>query len=454
MRAKLFLIPLSILFVLSCQQEEMDYNADSPSNAARMEFTGSFGDVTQTRTSSEREGDNLKILWSPGESINIFYGDSGESSGSQFISQNSEPVPSATFTGTITAFTGISEGGEALSFWSVYPYSSSNRCDGNSVIAELPSVQNAVEENIKDNTVLMVAKAPGLALPFYNVCSFIRFSVVNSDITSVRVRVNNGEIVAGRVRVAMASEGNPSWSEIEGEGSTSITLNTPEGGVFEAGKFYYVAILPGSFENGYSMDFYTRGGREGTRRRNSAINFERAKTTYQPQRDNGVTWQPQSVDMGDGLKWATMNVGASSPEEYGDYFAWGETSPKGSYSWDNYKWATYSSAGPNITKYNSNSAYSTVDGRTTLLREDAAVNWGGDWRTPTVDEWNWLKENCTMESVTQNGVAGYKFTSNVTGYEGNSIFFPAAGYYLSSLNGVGSLMSYWEAMCMIGIIHP
>ena len=151
------------------------------------------------------------------------------------------------------------------------------------------------------------------------------------------------------------------------------------------------------------------------------------------------------VDLGlpSGLKWATCNVGASSPEEYGDYFAWGETSTKSSYSWSTYKWCNGSSTSQ--TKYNTSSSYGTVDNKTVLeLSDDAArANWGGSWRMPTHEEFQELYNNCTWTWTTQNGKNGYKVTSSKNG---NSIFLPAAGYrYGSSLNGAGSYGNYWSA---------
>ena len=89
------------------------------------------------------------------------------------------------------------------------------------------------------------------------------------------------------------------------------------------------------------------------------------------------------VELGPGVRWAKMNIGAITPEDYGDYFAWGETRTKTDFSWDNYKWGTYSYTGSNLTRYVSNSEYGTVDGRTLLLPQDDAATaaWGGDWRT-------------------------------------------------------------------------
>ena len=134
------------------------------------------------------------------------------------------------------------------------------------------------------------------------------------------------------------------------------------------------------------------------------------------------------VDLGlpSGTLWATCNVGATKPEEYGDYFAWGETAPKSTYNWDTYRWGTYSEGvGKFITKYCTNGNCGIVDNKTTLdLSDDAAhINWGGTWRMPNDIEISELCNNCVKEFTTLNDVQGYK----VVGLNGNYIFLPLTG---------------------------
>ena len=152
------------------------------------------------------------------------------------------------------------------------------------------------------------------------------------------------------------------------------------------------------------------------------------------------------VDLGlpSGTKWATMNVGADSPEDYGDYFAWGETESKETYDWSTYKW--YNGSYDTMTKYCTSSSDGNVDNKTTLdLSDDAAyVNWGSSWRMPTKTEQEELKNTnyTTWTWTTQNGVKGYKVTSKTNG---NNIFLPAAGYRnVSSLYDAGSYGYYWS----------
>ena len=143
---------------------------------------------------------------------------------------------------------------------------------------------------------------------------------------------------------------------------------------------------------------------------------------------SGIADGHEWVDLGlpSGTKWATMNVGATTPEGYGDYFAWGETTTKSSYSSSNYNYSS--------------------DPTTLPLERDAAyVNWESSWRMPTAQETDELINTSytTWTWTTQSGVNGYKVTSKTNG---NSIFLPAAGYrYGSDLNDVASLGSYWSS---------
>ncbi len=132
------------------------------------------------------------------------------------------------------------------------------------------------------------------------------------------------------------------------------------------------------------------------------------------------------VDLGLSVKWATCNVGATSPEDYGHYFAWGETSPKEKYTEENS--LTY---GKQMSDISGNAQY-----------DAATANWGGNWRKPTKNELKELFNNCTWTWTTQNGVNGY----NVKGPSGNSIFLSAAGYRDgSSLYDAGSCGLYWNS---------
>ena len=148
----------------------------------------------------------------------------------------------------------------------------------------------------------------------------------------------------------------------------------------------------------------------------------------------------QKVDLGLSVCWAGWNVGASAPEDYGGYYAWGETEEKDSYDWSTYKWCKGSY--DTLTKYCTDGDFGKVDNKTVLDPEDdvAHVKWGGTWRMPTRAEQDELLEKCNWTWTTYKGVEGYI----VTGPNGNSIFLPATGYR-DGMRAVhrGRYGSYW-----------
>ena len=168
------------------------------------------------------------------------------------------------------------------------------------------------------------------------------------------------------------------------------------------------------------------------------------RSVYDPLSSEYVEVLPvgKEVDLGLSVKWANHNVGATAPEEYGGYYAWGETEENSDYSWSTYKWC-YGSYNT-MKKYCTNSSYgTTVDNKTVLDPADdvAHVSWGGNWRMPTLAEIKELKSKCSWRWTTVNGINGYK----VTGPNGNSIFLPAAGRRLGTeLYSRGSSGRYWS----------
>ena len=157
---------------------------------------------------------------------------------------------------------------------------------------------------------------------------------------------------------------------------------------------------------------------------------------------------PEAIDLGLSVKWASFNLGATKPEEYGDYYAWGETAPKEDYSWLTYRWSNgYNNNERILIKYCTQSSFGYegfTDGKTHLdLEDDAAfVNLSGHLRMPTDEEWIELCENCIWTWTTRNGVAGCLFTAS----NGNSIFLPSAGYRNdTNLYDTGSYGYYWSS---------
>ena len=170
---------------------------------------------------------------------------------------------------------------------------------------------------------------------------------------------------------------------------------------------------------------------EEKRREEERLNAEKAKQTQLRGVINGHEW----VDLGLSVKWATCNVGASSPSDYGNYYAWGETRTKSDYEPSNS--VTYDLS---VAELKSRGIIGT-DGNLTPAYDAARANWGGTWRMPTLDEIRELNK-CTWTWTSQGGHNGYR----VTGPNGKSIFLPAAGYRDgASLFNAGTYGDYWSA---------
>lgn len=158
---------------------------------------------------------------------------------------------------------------------------------------------------------------------------------------------------------------------------------------------------------------------------------------------NGTDSEPsdavEAVDLGLSVKWANMNVGATKDSGFGSYFAWGEVKPKQFYSWGTYVWSKGDTQYP--------LKYTTTDRKTQLVPSDdaARTNWGGEWRMPTVDEFEELTDltKCDWEWITKDGINGYKVTGKKTG---KSIFLPITGFrfyeavQFRAINGI-----YWSS---------
>ena len=262
--------------------------------------------------------------------------------------------------------------------------------------------------------------------------------------TNYYLQGNSGRSAGFSVRpVRSASQGTPFV--------INVTANPVEGGEVFGGGTYQAeteCTLTATSNEGYTFINWRENG--------TVVSTDATYTFTVSANRNLVAFFAQNgddhayVDLGlpSGLLWATYNVGAEFPEEYGDYFAWGETQPKDSYHWNNYQY--YYSNNPYsylLIKYCTDASLGYngfIDNLTTLLPEDdaAMVNWGSDWRMPTQSEWQELLDNTIVTWTTQNGVKGQLFTAN----NGNSLFLPAAGYHdRNSLNLAGSRGYYWSS---------
>ena len=239
------------------------------------------------------------------------------------------------------------------------------------------------------------------------------------------------------------------WYDLHGYSSNSLTNPTgPSTGrdrVSRGGSWAYDARYCRVSDRSHGPSYGS------SRRMGFRLALDRKDLVVKKSSPTGDTHSYVDLGLPSGTLWATCNIGANSPEEYGDYFAWGETkgynSGKTDFDWDTYRWCN--GHYDEMTKYCTYSNYGYngfTDDKTELdLEDDAAyVNWGPDWCMPSIEQFEELinKSYTTTEWTAQNGVNGRKITSKTNG---NSIFLPAAGYRDdSSLSGAGSDGGYWS----------
>lgn len=152
------------------------------------------------------------------------------------------------------------------------------------------------------------------------------------------------------------------------------------------------------------------------------------------------------VDLGLSVKWASWNLGASSPEDFGSYISWGEVEPKQTYTWETYSFCAGDQE--HILKYCVDPAFGTVDDLSTLDPEDdiARAKWGEGWRMATPEEWEELLNECDWTWTTSHGVNGYLVKSKKKGYTSKSIFLPAGGNCEGAKKvDEGSFGHYWTS---------
>ena len=459
-KLSVFAVAALALAFASCTQE-MDFTPSDPS------LTVLTATHLSTRSALEQTlGGTLPstILWDAPDQIMVGYAGTALST---FVSDNTTPASEADFTGHLP------EGSGPL--YSIYPVNEGNAVSADGVFTvTFKGEQTAVEGSYDPEAFPSVAVSDTKELSFQNICGLLVLKVGYDDVTGISLSgAAAGDVFCGGAMTVELEGGVP---VVKGgtEDLTEIVLNAPGAGVFSTDKTYYMAVPPCSLPGGAVFTLARESGETVSVSIDGPLSVERSKVYEVKTLEAEVVTVPEYVDLGlpSGVKWATFNVGATKPEEYGDYFAWGETEPyyKDGYAqsnspeWkegksDGYDWSSYtfgtSSSGP-FSKYVTDSSYGTVDNKTVLdLEDDAAhVNWGGSWRMPTDEEWKELIDNCTWTWTSDyngTGVAGRIVTSNITGYTDKSIFLPAAGRRGGTgFSDMGSYGYFWSSSLRTG----
>ena len=397
------------------------------------------GFCPETRT----ELDGNRILWSSEDMITVF---DGSDTGKPYVL---DPSCSGSSEGDFSAAPGSpadGSGDEVSAIIACYPHSTSltlsGNPDGTLTLGNVtfPSQQKYVSSSIADGSFPMVSVTSegDAGLHFRNLGGILHLRVKGKgNVTRVVLEGNAGELISGKSSVLL-KEGALPVTVMDESASASVSIMCdPAVKLSEnAAVDFYFSLPSVEFVSGFTATF--EFGAKGTlvKQTSKAQRVERSSILHMP--EFAFADMPgQCVDLGLSVKWAAWNVGASRPEQYGDYFAWGETKKKSSYTKTNHTHFdqssnTYKDIGRNIsgTKYDA-----------------AAVKWGNGWRMPTLEEINELAELCNWTDDSLGDVDG----NFVTGPNGNSIFIPNTGYwqgtskYFDNDHFEGHIGYFWSA---------
>ena len=427
---------MGMMMLVSCNKDK--------DNTDKAVFHATIESRTQDRTYLDPVDGQGQIKWKAGDQIRIYNGN-GESA--VFTLQSGANTTNGTFTYA-------NEFDMVPPFTAVYPHTATMN-DADMVVFEVPAVQNLTETGTFANGANpMLAYGTDDNLYFKNLCGGLGVRLYgDAHVSSITVMGIEGEKLNGQFEVDGEDTELEAYPCGEG-GNNLVTLTCDVTLTDEVSDFY--AVLPvGVLYHGVIVEIYdgeTLVGQIPFPESHAAQVVRNTIKSFQPVEVTvGGGDEHAYVDLGlpSGLLWATCNVGANTPEGYGDYFAWGETSPKDTYNWGTYQYCNGSNS--TLTKYCNNAEYgynSFTDNLTTLQLEDdaASVNWSSDWRMPTEEEFEELYNNTTVTWTTRNGVNGKLFTAA----NGNSLFLPAAGRWEDELVVAGSWGNYWSSTLSAG----
>ena len=446
---------LAAFAVCSCQVEEINETTpDSTQEVIREAkvFTAIIDDTTtpETRTSLDAEGN---VLWKQGDQVSVF---AGRTVNEQYQVTGASDGKTAAPLNKV-GDSGFVAGTEIDNNVAFYPYVSTAaiaKSAGSYVISDitLPATQTYAEGSFGNGAFPMAAvtgSTGDMNLKFKNVLGGLKLQLKGTaSIASISITGNNNEVLCGATEVTVANGDTPSINLTDASAKT-VTLDCGTGVALdsETATPFIIALPPITMTGGFTVIVTDTEGKQMEIKTTKSQTITRSTLLKMPEVVYvGADVIPDGcVDLGLSVCWASCNLGAGKPEEYGDYYAWGETETKERYSWSTYKFGTDSS-GP-FFKYNTISSYGSVDNKTVLEPEDdvAHVNLGGKWRMPTDAEWTELRTKCTWTWVTNYNGSGINGRL-VKATNGNSIFLPAAGRrYGATLNNVCSSGYYWSS---------
>ena len=437
-------LSLCALLPVSCVKE--DVGRPEGANAGLPEITACLTEsVPATKTLVD--GD-LNVLWEAGDEISVFL---KSSTNLEYALTGDGGSPAGNF-----RYVSGSASGLPVNFnYGVYPYRKDNRIGSDQRLqVTVPAVQPYAENSFAAGSNVMAAASEDKTLGFKNLCGYLVLKFYGEDVQigGLSVRSNAGELLAGTGLVAIAPGEDPTLTLLGG-GATQVDLTFGKSVALAASEddatAFWIVLAPGMYAEGLTVTVTDGDGKVLLDKETRPLEIVRNEVyRLSPLRLGHTKVEPEWIELAPGFFWADINVGAGTPGDEGDFFAWGETEPKETYSWDNYKWGTLNA----ITKYNGKDGLSMLE----AADDAASVNWSefADCHIPTRAQLMWLRLNCDWtwqdEARDEEGnilqPSGMTVTSRERGYEKNGIFLPASGYYDgSALQQAGSVGFIWSS---------
>jgi len=267
-----------VALLLSCTRE---VNNQVILPGETITFTAGWSS-TETRTTLQSDG--TSVWWEPFAQVNLFF--SNQASG-KFTSANEQFQAVVDFQGSLPIAVGsVETENPPLAYWAVYPYDAANTCDGESVILSVPTNQTATAGTFANKMFPSIATSTNFYLAFYNVCGGVRFTVYNEGILSVSFKANNGEPLAGKVKVGF--DGVPVVKNVI-DGTDEVKVNAPDGG-FIPGTYYYATLLPQTLAQGISLTFHRSDGKVATTSVENSITVNRSRFSKVDEKDKDLSF--------------------------------------------------------------------------------------------------------------------------------------------------------------------
>ncbi|MBR3074422.1 MAG: Ig-like domain-containing protein, partial [Bacteroidales bacterium] len=440
---------LAVILSAACSLKEID----APEYVNESGESVFYAEIESPAESTKAYADaSLKVLWDADDRVSIFNKDTYNQ---QYVFNGQTGDNAGGF--DIVQSGGFVTANDIAHVYAVYPYNASTKISNDEVLTlNLPARQTWREGTFGKGASTMIAVSSGNKLKFKNLPSYLAVRLYGDDVrvSSVELQGNNGESLSGECTVTMSEGGVPQVTmNTEGSGiivecDSPVLIGDSQNNYTE----FWFALPPTNFRAGFTVTVTVDDGGKFTKTTEKTINLQRNIVSRMVPFEVKTVPVPEAIDLGLSVKWASFNVGASKPEEYGDYYAWGEIETKESYIWPTNKWSNGDSE--RLIKYCTDASCwdgsGQMDYKTILDIEDDVANLllGDNWRMASLDEWIELQDNCTWtwtNNYKGTGVAGRIGTSNKEGYTDKTIFLPAAGGRDGVLSNVGKDCNFWSS---------